>query len=80
MSVKCLSQCLAQLILEKYWLFVLPSSSSNFIQLFKALANQKEYVSKSTRIGLTPACQPAEETASDQVPIQTVHARPSVSR
>ena len=34
MNVKCLAQCLAQLILEKYWLFPLPSSSSNFIQLF----------------------------------------------
>lgn len=79
MNVKCLSQCLAQLILEKYWLFVLPSSSSNFIQLFKVLANQKEHISKSTGIGLPPACQPAEETASDQLPIQTVPARPSVS-
>ena len=56
MNVKCLAQCLAQLILEKYWLFPLPSSSSNFIQLFKALANQKEYINKSTRIGLNPGC------------------------
>lgn len=50
MNVKCLAQCLAQLILENIgsFSFLSSSSSSNFIQLVKALASQKEYISKST--------------------------------